>query len=159
MPRFVTDSKLYGWDAPESRLRSARRTCAAFAAASLVLTVIPGLIPCGVARHSWVGFAGTASLIAVMLEIIAVVRFSVAKPGLDYRTFHSIHWMMDYAPLLHAMLMAVALVAGIVSCFQQFTGAPDLLALLLFALSAVSSLVLRRIYRAIPTYSVKEHEP
>ena len=158
MPRFITNSSLYGWDAPEAQLRSAKKYCVLFAAAALILSIVCGILPTSVNRYNWVGFAGTAALVAVMLEIIAVVRFYLAKSQLDYRSFHSIHWMMDYAPLFHAILMGVAFIAGVVSCFQQYTGALDLLALLLFVLAAVSSLVLRRIYRAIPVYSMKEHE-
>ena len=158
MPRFIADSKVYGWDAPEARLRSVKKTCLLLALASLSLTVLCGLLPAGVARHTWVGFAATASLVALLSQVIAAVRFWLAKAHLDYRTFHNIHWMMDYAPLFHAILMGVALTAGIVSCFQAFTGALDLLALLLFLLAAVFSLVFRKVYRSVPTYSLKEHE-
>ncbi len=158
MPRFIADSSLYGWDAPEAQIQSVRKYCALFTAVSLALSVVCGLLPTGVARHNWVGFAGTASLVAAMLMVIAVIRFFRAKSHLDYRTFHSIHWMMDYAPLFHAMLMVVALVAGIVSCIRSFTGALDILALVLFLLAAASSLLMRRTYRALHTYVLKEHE-
>ena len=158
MLRFITNSSLYGWDAPEAQIRSVRKYCALFTAVSLVLTVVCGLLPTGVARHNWVGFAGTASLVAAMLMVIAVVRFSRAKSHLDYRTFHSIHWMMDYAPLFHAILMVVALIAGIVSCFRSFTGVLDILALALFLLATASSLLMRKTYRTLHTYTVKEHE-
>ena len=158
MPRFQTNSTVYGWDAPEMQLSSVRKTCALLALAGTVLSIGCGILPTGVTRHNWVGFGATAGLVALMLEIIAVIRFFPAKPQLDYRTFHSIHWMMDYAPLFHAILMGVALVAGIVSCFQQFTGILDILAIILLALAAVSSLVLRKTYSAVPTYSMKEHE-
>ena len=152
----MVSSSLYGWDAPETKIRSVRKSCALFAAVSLVLSVLSGVLPTGVTRHNWVGFAGTAALVAVMLEIIAVVRFSVAKFQLDYRNFHSIHWMMDYAPLLHIVLMAAALAAGIVSCVQNFTGVLDLLVLMLFLLAGLSSWMLRKTYRGLPTYTVKE---
>lgn len=158
MPRFSSNSNLYGWDAPETQLRSVRRACVLLTAVSLALSVVCGILPTGVARHNWVGFAGTASLVALMLMIIAVIRFSMAKSHLDYRTFHSIHWMMDYAPLFHAMLMTVALIAGIVSCFQAFTGALDVLALLLFLAAAVSSLLMRKTYRSLHTYTMKEQD-
>ena len=157
MPGFVTNSKRYGWDAPETVIRSVRRRCIIFVLASLVLSLVCGLLPTGVARHNWVSFAGTAALVAVMLEIIAVVRFCLARTYLDYRTFHSIHWMMDYATIFHAMLMTVALVAGIVSCIQAFTGWLDILALLLFALAAAASVLLRRTYKRLPLYTVEEH--
>ena len=156
MPKFMVSSSLYGWDAPEMKVRSVRKSCALFTAVSLVLSILAGILPTGVTRHNWVGFAGTAALLAVMLEIIAVVRFSMAKPQLDYRSFHSIHWMMDCAPLLHALLMAVALIAGIVSCIQNYTGILDLLVLFLYILAAAASLRMRRTYRALPVYAVKE---
>ncbi len=158
MPRFIADSSLYGWDAPEAQIRSVRKYCALFTAVSLALSIVCGVLPTGVARHNWVGFAGTASLVAAMLMVIAVLRFALAKSHLDYRTFHSIHWMMDYAPLFHAMLMVVALIAGIVSCIRRFTGALDILALVLFLMAAASSLLMRRTYRTLRTYTVKEHE-
>ena len=158
MPRFIADSSLYGWDAPEAQIKSVRKYCALFTAVSLAMSIICGILPTGVARHNWVGFAGTASLVAAMLMVIAVIRFSLAKSHLDYRTFHSIHWMMDYAPLFHAILMVVALVAGIVSCFRSFTGALDILALVLFLLASASSLLMRKTYRTLHTYTVKEHE-
>ena len=159
MPRFFTNSSLYGWDAPEAQLKSVKKACALFTAISIALPVVCGLLPTGVARHNWVGFAGTASLITAMLIIIAAIRFSTAKSHLDYRTFHSIHWMMDYAPLLHAILMMVAMIAGIVSCIQGFTGALDVLALMLFLAAAVSSLLIRKAYHSIPIYTLKEQNP
>ena len=158
MPRFVTNSSLYGWDMPENQLKPVKKACVLFAAVSLVLSIACGILPTGVARDNWVGFAGTASLVAAMLMIIAAVRFILAKSQLDYRTFHSIHWMMDYAPLFHAMLMAVALIAGVVSCFRNFTGALDIAALALFAAAAASSLLMRKTYRGVPTYTLKEQE-
>ena len=158
MPRFVTSSSLYGCDAPEAQIRSVRKYCALFTAVSLALSIVCGILPTGVARHNWVGFAWTASLVAAMLMVIAVIRFARTKSHLDYRTFHSIHWMMDYAPLFHAMLMVVALIAGIVSCIRNFTGALDILALVLFLMAAASSLLMRKTYRTLHTYTVKEHE-
>ena len=158
MPKFTAGSGLYGWDAPEARIRTVRKYCVLFVAVSLVLSVVSGILPAGVTRHNWVGFAGTAALLAVMLEIIASARFAVAKSQLDYRSFHSIHWMMDYAPLLHAMLMSVALVAGIVSCVQNYTGGMDPLILFLYILAAAASLLMRRTYRTLPVYTLKEQE-
>ena len=156
MPRLIQSNQLYGWDAPEAQIQTVKKYCALFAAASLVFSIICGILPSGVARHNWVSFAGTAAVAAVMLEIIAVVRFSLVKSHLDYRAFHSIHWMMDYAPLLHAFLMIVALIAGIVSCFQAFTGILDILSLILFLLAAVSSLLMRKTYRSLPTSTIRE---
>jgi len=158
MPRFIANGSLYGWDAPEAQIKSVRKYCALFTAVSFALPVVCGILPTGVARHNWVGFAGTASLVAAMLMLIAVLRFSLVKSHLDYRTFHSIHWMMDYAPLFHAMLMAVALAAGIISCIHAYTGAMDILALILFLLAATSSLLMRKTYRTLHTYTMKEHE-
>ncbi len=158
MPRFIAGSGLYGWDAPELKLKSAKWRCVLWAAVSLVLSVVCGLVPTGVTRDNLVGFAGTASLAAAMLMIIAAVRFFRAEALLDYRTFHSIHGMMDYAPLFHAMLMITALIAGAVSCFRDFTGAPDLAVLALFTAAAAFSLMARKTYRGIPTYTLKEQE-
>lgn len=158
MPRFSTHSGLYGWDVPEGRLKEVRKTCLILTAMILALTVGCGLIPTGVTRDNWVSFAGTAALLAVMLEIIAVGRFCLAKSQLDYRTFHSIHWMMDYGPLLHAMLMGVALVAGIIFCFRSFTGILDPLVLLGFAVAAAISLAMRRVYQQISTYKMASND-
>ena len=158
MPRFITDSSLYGWDAPEAQLKSVKKVCSLFTAISLVLPVVCGLLPAGVTRHNWVSFAGTASLVTAMLMVIAVIRFSMAKTHLDYRTFHSIHWMMDYAPLFHAILMIAAMIAGIISCIRGFTGALDVLALMLFPAAAVSALLMRKTYHSIPTSTLKEQD-
>ena len=158
MPRFIANGSLYGWDAPETHIKSVRKSCALFTAGSFALPVVCGILPTGGTRHNWVGFAGTASLVTAMLMVIAVIRFSLVKSHLDYRTFHSIHWMMDYAPLFHAMLMATAVAAGIISYIQDFTGAMDILALILFLLAAASSLLMRKTYRTLHTYTVKEHE-
>ena len=149
-------SGLYGWDATPERLSRERKRCILLTACSAALTVACGLIPTAVTRHNWVSFAGTAALVAVLLEIAAVGRFCVTKTQLDYRTFHSIHWMMDYGPLLHMMLMAVALISGIVSCIQGFGGILDLAALVGFALAGISSWFLRKGYQTIPTYQLKE---
>ena len=156
MPRFDTHSGLYGWDAPERRIKEVRKQCLILTGISLILSLGCGLLPTGVARHNWVGFAGTAALVAVLLEIVAVGRFCSAKSQLDYRSFHSIHWMMDYAPLMHIMLMGVAFAAGIISCIQGFTGVMDILCLAGFLLSGAASLMLRKAYRTIPVYKMDE---
>jgi len=158
MPKFVVSSGLYGWDASKEQISTVRKRCALFAAVSLVISIVCGVLPTGVSRHNWVGFAGTAALIAVMLMVIVLVRFCLAKEQLDYRSFHTIHWMMDYAPLLHALLMAVALIAGIVSCIQSYSGALDILALILFAAAACSSLLFRKTYKSLSVYEMKEHD-
>ena len=156
MPRFDTHSGLYGWDAPESRIKEVRKQCLILTGISLALSIGCGLLPTGVARYKWVGFAGTAALVAVLLEIVAVGRFCTAKSQLDYRTFHSIHWMMDYGPLLHAMLMGVAFAAGVISCVQGFSGAMDIVCLAGFLLAATASLMLRKAYKTIPVYKLDE---
>ena len=54
--------------------------------------------------------------------------------------------------------MAVAFIAGIVSCFQDFGGAKDVLILLGFLVSFGCSLFLLRNYQGIPTHSMKVPE-
>ncbi len=158
MSRFVPDGKLYGWDTPALRLQAVRQTCALFAGISLILSIFFGCLPTGVARDKWVSFGGTAALLALMLMLIALVRFCLVRSQLDYRTFHSIHIMMDYAPLFHCILMTLALAAGIISCIRAYTGPLDLLALLLTALAAGSSWLFRRAYRSLPVYTMRESD-
>ena len=66
--------------------------------------------------------------------------------------------MMRWSAQCHMLLMAAAFAAGVVSCFQAFSGILDLAILLGFALSFACSFLLLRRYDRIPTHSMKAPE-
>ena len=152
---FIADQKLYGWDGPEARLKRTGNLLTLLSAGNLLLSVALGLIVTGVTRHNWVSFAATAALIALLAEIIAAVRFRMARHALDKRSFDGIHHMMRWSAQCHLLLMGVALAAGIVSCVQAFGGIPDLLVLLGFCLSFGGSLLFLRVYGQLRTFDMK----
>ena len=158
MPRFIVDTKLYGWDMPEQALRREKNTFLLLSLLNAALSIACGLIPTGVTRHNWVSFAATAALIALMMEVIGAARFRAAKVLLDKRSFDSIHHMMRWSAQCHMLLMAAAFAAGVVSCFQAFSGIPDLAILLGFALSFACSFLLLRRYDRIPTHNTNAPE-
>lgn len=158
MPRFMVDTKLYGWDMPEQALRREKNTFLALSLLNAAMSIACGVIPTGVTRHNWVSFAATAALIALMMEVIGAARFRIAKSMLDKRGFDSIHNMVRWSAQCHMALMAVAFAAGVVSCFQSFSGILDLAILLGFALSFACSFLLLRRYDRIPTHSMTAHE-
>ena len=158
MPRFMVDTKLYGWDMLEQALRREKNTFLALSLLNAAMSIACGVIPTGVTRHSWVSFAATAALIALMMEVIGAARFRIAKSMLDKRGFDSIHNMVRWSAQCHMALMAVAFAAGVVSCFQSFSGILDLAILLGFALSFACSFLLLRRYDRIPTHSMTAHE-
>ena len=155
MPRFMVDSNWYGWDGPENVTNRVKNRCLALSLANAVISFTCGVVSTGVTRHNWVGFAATAALIALMMEIIGAVRFRRAPHVTDKRTFDSIHQMMRWSAQCHMILMALAFAAGAVSCFQAFGGIPDLLILSGFAASFACSWFFLRAYSALPTYSIK----
>ena len=158
MPRFMVDTKLYGWDMPEQALRREKNILLLLSLLNVALSIACGVIPTGVTRHNWVSFAATAALIALMMEVIGAVRFRMAKSMLDKRGFDSVDHMVVWSAQCHLVLMAVAFIAGIVSCFQAFGGAKDILILLGFIACFACSLILLRIYQDIPKYSMKAPE-
>ena len=158
MPRFMVDTKLYGWDMPEQALRREKNTFLALSLLNAAMSIACGVIPTGVTRHNWVSFAATAALIALMMEVIGAARFRIAKSMLDKRGFDSIHNMVRWSAQCHMALMAVAFAAGVVSCFQSFSGILDLAILLGFALSFACSFLLLRRNDRIPTHSMTAHE-
>ena len=158
MPRFVTDTRLYGWDTPEQPLRRERNTILLLSLLNAALSIACGVISTGVTRHNWVSFAATAALIALMMEVIGAVRFRMAKSMLDKRGFDSVHNMIRWSAQCHMMLIAAAFAAGAVSCFQSFSGILDPVILLGFALSFACSFLLLRRYDRIPTHSMKAPE-
>ncbi len=158
MPRFIVDTKLYGWDMPEQALRREKKTFLVLSLLNAAISIACGVISTGVTRHSWVGFAATAALIALMLEVIGAARFRMAKSMLDKRGFDSVHNMMRWSAQCHLALMAVAFTAGVVSCFQSFGGILDIVILLGFALSFACSFLFLRRYDRIPTHSMKAPE-
>mgnify|MGYP007056185585 CR=1 FL=1 len=155
MPRFIVDTKLYGWDLPEQALRQMKNRILLLAVLNAVVSVACGLVSTPVTRHNYVSFAATAALIALMMEVIGAARFRMAKSMLDKRGFDSVDHMVVWSAQCHLALMAVAFAAGIVSCFQGFGGAKDLLVLLGLIVSFACSLFLLRSYRSIPTHSLK----
>ena len=158
MPRFAVDTKLYGWDMPEQALKREKNTFLLLSLLNTALSIACGVISTGVTRHNWVGFAATAALIALMMAVIGAARFRVAKALLDKRGFDSIHHMMRWSAQCHMVLMAVAFGAGVVSCFQSFSGILDLVILLGFVLSFACSFLFLWRYDRIPTHSMKAPE-
>ena len=158
MPRFIVDTKLYGWDMPEQALRREKNVFLVLSLLNAAISIACGVISTGVTRHSWVSFAATAALIALMMEVIGAVRFRAAKALLDKRSFDSIHHMMRWSAQCHMLLMAAAFAAGVVSCFQSFGGILDIVILLGFALSFACSFLLLRRYDRIPTHSMTAYE-
>lgn len=154
----MVDNKLYGWDLPEQALRREKKIFLALSLLNAAISIACGVIFTGVTRHNWVGFAATAALIALMMAVIGAARFRAAKALLDRRAFDSIHNMMRWSAQCHMALMAVAFAAGVVSCFQSFSGILDLVVLLGFVLSFASSLLFLRRYDRIPTHSMKSPE-
>ena len=158
MPRFMVDTKLYGWVMPEQPLRREKNTFLLLSLLNAALSIACGVISTGVTRHNWVSFAATAALIALMMEVIGAVRFQISKSMLDKRGFDSVHNMMRWSAQCHMALMAVAFAAGVVSCFQSFGGILDLVILLGFVLSFTCSFLLLRRYDRIPTHNTNAPE-
>ena len=80
----------------------------------------------------------------------------MAKETLSAQQFHGVHRMLSWGALYHLLLMAAATLAGAIACVRDFTGPLDLLAVAGMALTALCSLAVRRIYRAIPTYEAAD---
>ncbi len=158
MPRFIVDTKLYGWDLPEEKLRQIKNRILLLSVLNAVVSVACGIVSTPVTRHNWVSFAATAALIALMMEVIGAARFRMTKSMLDKRGFDSVHNMMRWSAQCHMALMAVAFAAGVVSCFQSFGGILDLVILLGFVLSFACSFLLLRRYDRILTHSMKAPE-
>lgn len=158
MPKFDASTDRYGWDASEAELSQVRGRCMLLAAANLVLSVLCGVAHTGVTRDNGVGFAATAALVALMVEIIGTVRFQITEPQLPRQAFRSIHRMMTWAPLYHMILMGVAALCALIFCIRAFTGWLDLAVLLGFLLMGACSFFLRRAYQSVRTYQTKELE-
>lgn len=154
----MLDNRLYGWDMPEQALVQKKNRILFLSVLNAAVSVFCGIVSTNVTRHNWVSFAATAALIGLMTEVIGAVRFRVAKSMLDKRGFDSVDHMVAWSAQCHMVLMAVAFIAGIVSCFQAFGGVPDIVILLGFTVSFACSLFLLRIYRSIPTHSMKAPE-
>ena len=156
MAGFDPNPNWYGWSAPETELTRAKRTVLSLSAVNAVISVLTGVCPTGVTRDNWVGFAATAALVALMVEIIGAARFRMAKETLSAQQFHGVHRMLSWGALYHLLLMTAATLAGAIACVRDFTGPLDLLAVAGMALTALCSLAVRRIYRAIPTYEAAD---
>ena len=155
MPRFTLDTQWYGWEGSEQALRQARRHCLTLCLLNAGISLACGMIATGVTRHNWVGFAATAALIALMMECIGSIRFLRARDAMDRRTFESIHQMMRWSAQCHILLMALAVLAGFVSCIQAFTGVLDIAVLAGFLLSLGCSLLFLKTYSAVRTYHMQ----
>ena len=158
MPRFITNTKWYGWSASEGEIRQTKLRLLTLVGINLVISVACGLIPTGVTRHNWVSFAATAALVALAAEIIGVIRFYRAKEQMYQREFEAIDHFIRLPCLLHMMLLIVAEIAAIVSCIQNWTGWLDALLLILLASTGVCSFLVYKLYRALPTFEMKQPE-
>ena len=156
MPRFITNTKWYGWNAPEGEIRQTKLRLLFLVGINLVLSLVCGLIPTGVTRHNWVSFAATAALVALAAEIIGVVRFYLAKEHMYQREFEAIDHFIRLPCLLHMTLTLAAVIAAIVSCIQNWTGWLDALLLLLLTGTGVCSFFVYQMYRALPTFEMQQ---
>ena len=154
MPRFMVNTKWYGWNVREGEKRRAGKRMLLFTLLNLVLSLLCGLVPTGVTRHNWVSFAATAALIALAVELIGVVRFLRARDQMDQRTFQGIDNFIRVACVFHMILTGVAVAAAVVSCIQQFSGLLDILVLLGLAATGLCSFLTFRMYRALPTFEM-----
>lgn len=158
MPRFITNTKWYGWKAPEGEIRQTKLRLLFLVGINLLISVACGAIPTGVTRHNWVSFAATAALVALAAEIIGAVRFYRAKSQMYQREFEGVDHFIRLSCLLHMMLTAVAVIAAIVSCVQNWTGWLDALLLLLLFSTGACSFLVYKLYRALPTFEMKQPE-
>ena len=158
MPHWMVDSKFYGWDLPDKALLRSKNRLLLLGILNAVISLLCGIISTGVNRHPWVGFAATAALMALMMEVIAAVRFRMAKTMLNRHTFDSVHHMMRWSAQCHMTLMAVALIAGIVSCIQAFDGILDLVVLAGFIFCFACSFLFLTDYDRIPTQTIQAPE-
>lgn len=158
MPRFITNTKWYGWSAPEGEIRQTKLRLLFLIGINLVISIACGLIPTGVTRHNWVSFAATAALVALAAEIIGVIRYYRAKEQMYQREFEAIDHFIRLPCLLHMMLLIVAEIAAIVSCIQNWTGWLDALLLILLASTGACSFLVYKLYRALPTFEMKQPE-
>ena len=154
MPRFVTNTKWYGWRAPEGELRQTRLRLLFLVGINLIISIACGLIPTGVTRNNWVSFAATAALLAMAAEVIGAVRFYRAGEQMYQREFEAIDHFIRLPCIMHIMLTLVALVAAIVSCIRNWTGWLDALVLILLASTGACSFLVYRLYRALPAFII-----
>ncbi|MBR1585516.1 MAG: hypothetical protein IJ662_08260 [Clostridia bacterium] len=155
MPRFMTNTKWYGWNAPENAIKQTKRQMLALSVLNAVVSLACGLIPTGVTRHNWVSFAATAALVALAAEIIGIVRFYRAKGQMYQREFEGIDHFIRLPCILHMMLTLVAVIAAVVSCIRNWTGWLDALLLILLASTGVCSFLVYKLYRALPTFEME----
>ena len=158
MPRFITNTKWYGWSAPETELRQTKKRLVFLVKINWVISIACGLIPTGVTRHNWVSFAATAALVALAAEIIGVIRFYRAKEHMYQREFEAVDHFIRLPCILHMLLALVAVIAAIVSCVQNWTGWLDALLLVFLLGTGVCSLLVYKLYRALPTFEMKQPE-
>lgn len=155
MPRFIADPKWYGWNAPEGAIAQTKKRLLLWAGANAILSLLCGMIPTGVTRHSWVAFAATAALVALAAEIIGIARFCRAKGPMDRRAFEGIDHFIRIACLFHMILTGVAVAAAGVSCVLQWTGILDALALVGLAGTGLLSFLVTKDYKALPVFEMK----
>lgn len=155
MPRWIADPKWYGWNAPESAIARTKKRLPLWAGLNAALSLLCGVIPTGVTRHSWVAFAATAALVALAAEIIGIARFCRAKGPMDRRAFEGIDHFIRVACLFHMILTGVAVIAAAVSCAVNWTGVLDALALAGLAGTGLLSFLVAKAYKALPVYEME----
>lgn len=156
MPRFIADSKWYGWNASEGAIARTKKRLPLWAGANAILSLLCGIIPTGVTRHSWVSFAATAALVALAAEIIGIARFCRAKGPMDRRAFEGIDHFIRISCLFHMILTGVAVAAAIVSCILEWTGIMDALALIGLVGTGLLSFLVVKDYKLLPVFKMEK---
>lgn len=155
MPRIDNNPNACGWalDAPEDRRK--RLCLPLLTGVGLLLSLACGVADTGATRDAFVSFAAIAALAPLMTQLIAVVRFLLAKKALPHRDFASIDQMLRLSALLHAALSLAAGAAAVLFCIRSWTGAADALVAAGLLLAGGCSACVHRFYASIPAFEQK----
>lgn len=148
--RYVYIGNWHLWDVPEERLKSVKRLMALSTVLATAIFLIGALIPSPLTWNRYVGLATGLGLAAVLLEIVGVIQFCVAKPRLPRQYFGDINTKLKLAPLAHVILLAFATAASVAAMIGSPVTFRDALVPICFLASALAAGGSFTLYRSIP---------
>ncbi len=141
----------YRWNAPARTLRRMKKKVAAAGAAVLFFFSLGSLQFVESNYSVFVAAPSSLSLIALLYECIGIVQFYFAKEQMTTFLYHGINSKLRLAPLIHSVLMGVAVLGCLYQMIWQQPG-PDAVSYVVlgaYAICAGLSVWISRMYRTL----------
>ena len=148
--KYIYYGPWYMWDIPKERVKHGKYMLCFLCILNIVLFAAGSLRETRLNAAVAIEVPCILSLITLMFEIIGIIQFCATGDRFTRMLFHDINMKLRIAPVVHAALLAMAILVGAYELlFVSFSGS-DLVVVLLYLCCAFLSASIGIVYRRIP---------